>query len=525
MYRTVGVIGAAALGALALLLVVGARAPREVEAATAFVTSTADSGPGSFRQAILNANTNANINLIALTNWLPATITSTVNYTGSQTLTIQGNSFLFNRVIEGNGACARFHSTGGGDVTFQRVTLRDFSCDLALEGAIDIQPPANSGEVILKLDRVVLENVTADNGIRFVETAPSNTAFTLRLTASRIDGCDGQCVSFDESGDGGVDASFTNSVVAGAGGHGVQSSEFDGGATTFTAAGSRFLDNDENGVELVEGGTGNMALSLSGSQFSGNRESAFTASESGDGEASLTGAVLQFAGNAEFGIIVYENGEGNFTANLTAVDASGNTGSGLTLEESGAGDASFTVTGSSSVTNGVGLSVREFGEGRLWLWLSGVTLNGNAGGGLSASEFDDGPFELTILASRMEFNTSAGVLAEEVNEGNFTFLISGSTARENGSGGGFFDGFRLVEREDGGLLGTFSSTSAIDNAADGYVIEEQDDGAFDVTMALSIAAGNGDYGTRASAGGATGTIHALASDVDPYITTNVLVVP
>lgn len=73
------------------------------EAATAFVTSSADSGPGTFRAAIEAANASSSVNLIVLTNTLPVQLTSQVTYTGNQDLVIQGNSVLSNRVIQGDG--------------------------------------------------------------------------------------------------------------------------------------------------------------------------------------------------------------------------------------------------------------------------------------------------------------------------------------------------------------------------------------------------------------------------------------
>ncbi|MGE0228915.1 MAG: hypothetical protein AB7U23_10440 [Dehalococcoidia bacterium] len=137
MYRTAGVIGAAALGALALLLVGAARPPREVEAAGVSVFSSADSGPGSFRAAVAAANVNPSITKIVLRNFAPITLTSVVTYTGSQALTVQGDSPFFNRVIQGSGdPCGLFDSDSTGDLTFSQVTFRHATC-----AAIQVIPP------------------------------------------------------------------------------------------------------------------------------------------------------------------------------------------------------------------------------------------------------------------------------------------------------------------------------------------------------------------------------------------------
>ncbi|MEZ4553596.1 MAG: hypothetical protein R3B59_06780 [Dehalococcoidia bacterium] len=520
MYRTVGV--AAVVAALALVLVMGARAPREVEAASLSVFSSADSGPGTFRAAVEAANANPSITKIVLRNWLPITLTSTVTYTGSQPLTVQGDSPLFNRVIEGDGACARFKSTSGGDITFQRVTMRDLSCDLALEAAVHIEPPADAGEVVVQLDRVVVENVMADIGIRLDEAAASGTSFSLQVTGSRIDGCDLVCVLVDERGTGGVVASFSTTTVRGAGERGVAVSEQDSGDVSFSASGSQFNENNNAGVEVLAGGSGDLEVTLNGIGASNNGTSGVALQQGGEGDFDLTGTYLRLEGNGSSGLYTTESGDGDFSAWLSGVEATGNSNHNMLLQENDEGDGDFRVSGSTLNDSeiGTGLTAVEFGSGTLSLWVSGLTANDNHQDGLVALQAAEGDLALTTLLSRFEGNDGAGVFASDLGSGSLRFTVSASRATGNAE-----DGFSFAEALEGAVEGTFSSSVAWDNGSYGYHLVEGDDGPLDVTYSLSSAVGNSTGGTFASADGDVGQIHEFASAVGPYDLTNVVVGP
>ncbi|MGE0135333.1 MAG: hypothetical protein AB7L91_04665 [Dehalococcoidia bacterium] len=515
MYRTVGVIGAAALGALALLLVVGARAPREVEAASLSVFSSADSGPGSFRGAVEAANANPSITKIVLRNWLPITLTSTVTYTGSQSLTVQGDSPFFNRVIEGSGdPCGLFDSDSAGDLTFSQVTLRGSSCF-----AIQVAPPGGGGEVVVSLDKVVIEQVAS--GVRLVEVGQTDLAWTLSVKRSRIEAYDSVGVTISEDGPGGVQASFVNSEVSDCGGQGVSVLEQQDGDVSFSASGSQFNDNGDAGVEITELNGGHLDVALSGSGVNGNGQSGVTLREAGEGDLELTGAYLELTGNHGFGLYGLETEMGDFAATLSGLQASGNYSNNLYLDESNEGDADFHVSGSTLNDSeiGTGWTALESGDGTLTIWMSGVTVDNNGSDGLYLFENGEGAFGLTVLATRVESNVGYALLANEGADGSLTFLVSGSKAIGN------TNGWSLTENDGGGLIGTVSATSSQMNSGHGYLLAEYDVGAFDVTFSLSSAAGNTGGGTFATADAELGHIHEILSALAPYDLTNVVVGP
>ncbi|MEZ4553595.1 MAG: right-handed parallel beta-helix repeat-containing protein [Dehalococcoidia bacterium] len=541
MYRTVGVIGAAALGALALLLVVGARAPREVEAASLSVFSSADSGPGSFRGAVEAANANPSITKIVLRNWLPITLTSVVTYTGSQSLTVQGDSPFFNRVIQGSGdPCGLFDSDSAGDLTFSQVTLRGSSCF-----AIQVAPPSGAThEISVVLDKVVIGDVST--GLRMIEVPQSDLGWNLSMKRSRIDGCSQVGVTITESGPGGVQASFANSEVSDCGALGVSVSERQNGnvnvsfaasevsdcgalgvslqesqdgTLSFSANGSQFNGNGDEGLEVLEYDAGDLDVSLNGSVVHGNGRSGVSLFEAGAGHFELMGTFLQLGENGREGLNARESDGGDFRATLSGVQASGNLDN-LSLNEGGEGDADFHVSGSTlHDSKRYGLRAVETDDGTLKLWMSGVTVNDNGLGGLRAVEAGEGNLGLTVLASRVESNDGDGVVGDEGADGSLTFLVSGSKAIGN------TNGWSLTENDGGGLIGTVSATSSQMNSGHGYLLAEYDVGAFDVTFSVSSAAGNTGGGTFATADAELGHVHEILSALAPYDLTNVVVGP
>ena len=80
------------------------------------------SGPGSFAQAILDANNDPTITRIQFTGRVTTvSLSGTVVYTGPQPLTIEGN----NAIIDGTNAnAAAIVANGGGDLTVRHLTVR-----------------------------------------------------------------------------------------------------------------------------------------------------------------------------------------------------------------------------------------------------------------------------------------------------------------------------------------------------------------------------------------------------------------
>lgn len=87
------------------------------------VTTRADDGPGSFRQAVLNANADPSIGVIRFDRGLdPIRLLQPVTYTGSQALVIRGEGAR----LDGSGLPAgesALVAEGGGELTITELTV------------------------------------------------------------------------------------------------------------------------------------------------------------------------------------------------------------------------------------------------------------------------------------------------------------------------------------------------------------------------------------------------------------------
>lgn len=459
MRRTMGMAAAVVVAAMALVLV-GARAPREVEAASLSVFSPADSGPGSFRAAIEQANSNPSINVIVLRNLLPITLTSTVKYTGTQALTIQGDNPLLYRTIQGSLFvpgdpesepldCGMFRSTGGADITFQQVTIQNSWCD-----ALNIAPVAGDNEIVITLNKVALRN-NFGSGLFLHEIEEAEGAIRLHVTSSLVTG-NGRCrgaagcafggIELQGVGQGGISAQISGSAFNGNGGDGLSVVWDEAEVTTTTPPP---LDVD-------------LTVAASDTSFSANGGSAgftTTASESGGrGGPSIAthqeGNGLTVAGDAL--------GTGSVSVTLNRVQALGNAVHGIDILEESEGDVDFDATGLVASSNGSGgVRVRESGEGYL---------------------------TATLKSSSTSSNEDSGVRLEGEDDGNFTLTVEDSSSNWNGG-----DGYHLSQEGGSSSVAVqFLRTRMLGNGRDGLFGDDSGAGAFSVVATSSTVVGNVD---------------------------------
>ncbi|MBX7112268.1 MAG: hypothetical protein K1X87_10550 [Dehalococcoidia bacterium] len=435
------------------------------EAATAFVTSSADSGPGTFRAAIEAANASSSVNLIVLTNTLPVQLTSQVTYTGNQDLVIQGNSVLSNRVIQGNGyggnavaeGCdALFRSSGGArNLTFQSVTFQNTYCSAVVIYASDSSQTTRT----VTLTKTIIQHADGYGLEMYEGGSPAATSWVLTMTNSHVEDtalCFGDGVAVYEHGWGGIRATITGSSSSNNGGTGLDLEEEDDGDISLTATMSSFNGNGEVDPESV---------STAGA----------------DDDSTLVGALADSGPTAQCcdydGINVDENDLGRVTIVLqTVVQASGNAGHGINVHENYDGDISFTASGVIANDNcNDGIHVREYGNGSLSAQLVNVT---------TAENWDD------------------GTDIDENGNGNLRVQATASSANSNGD-----DGYDLDEGCDGSATFVFTVVSANNNDDDGIDLSEEQNGAFNATLAGSFVQGNGDYGIEAYAENETGLLN------------------
>ncbi|MEZ4553597.1 MAG: hypothetical protein R3B59_06785 [Dehalococcoidia bacterium] len=487
MHRTMGVIGAASLGALALMLVVGARAPREVEAASLSVFSSADSGPGSFRAAVEAANADSIITEIVLRNWLPVTLYTSVDYTGTQALTIRGDNPLAYRTIQGSLFvpgdpniepldCGMLRSTGGADVTFSQVTVQHSWCD-----ALNIVPVAGDDEIVITLNKVVLRN-NFGSGLFLHEIEEAEAAIRLHVTSSLVTG-NGRCrgaggcafggIELQGVGQGSIDAELSGSAFNGNGGDGLSVAWDEAEVTT---APPPVLDIDltvtANSTSFNDNGGSVPVLGVA--ERGSGRGPSIASHQSGNG--------LTVAGTGL--------GAGTVSVTLTKVQASGNAGDGVEIIEG------FGLTDDTSNVVFAATSVLAWGNGS---------------DGLDVAEFGDGALEMDLASVSTWSNGGSGVAGSEEGDGDFGFEAAGSSSYRNG-----FNGFSLeAGGGDGELSAEFNQTVVSANGADGIHGDDAGDGfaggglSFEVSGCTIVF--NGDDAIDLSATGDPGTLTVSAS--------------
>lgn len=396
------------------ILLVGCLAVAPAVASNFVVTSTADSGAGSLRSAITQANANAGSDTITFSLSLPATITlssSLPNITGD--LTIDGPGAA-NLAISGANAY-RIFFVDGAAFAIRNITLRDAKARGGDGGESSYYGGGGGGGAGLGA-AILLNSGSLDaNGVTF----NGNSA---------VGGTGGDYVSLSYSGGGGGGgvggngANPPNDGVSGAGGNGGPFGGSPGTSSTPSGDGAGGGGGDAGHTQGIDGGFG------------------------GGGGGGSSGAVR--GGNGGFG-----GGGGGSGFNGGSPLSSGGTFGGSPLDVSGRGGggaglggALFLRNGSAAVINcsfsansavggnGVnGLSSAGQGKGGAIFVLNTATLNvanlsfsGNSATDASSSANDNanlyGTFGTFPSVGSITRNTTNPVITP-----NATFLVTFST--------------------------------------------------------------------------------------------------
>ncbi|MBX7112271.1 MAG: hypothetical protein K1X87_10565 [Dehalococcoidia bacterium] len=402
--------GAAVVAVIALLLAQGA--PRAEAATTLYVTSSADSGPGSLRDAIGTANGNSSVNLILLKNTTPITLSSYVEYTGSQALTVRGDNLLTNRVIQGASACSLFVSSGGADLTFQRVTFQDSDCS-----AIDVDVSDGDGEVAVTLERVLIQRVVS-YGLIMSEGGPRDASMRVKLSTTTMQDIGHEAVYLYEDGPGSLTMDVSRSSILRAGGEGVFAVSYTEGDLSFTASNSSFNNNGANGLTLWTKDGASAHATLQNVHADGNEGGGVFVEDFDGGSVAVRAGGSTMSDNGASGLAVLEHDGGGVQLTLLLSWLERNGGVGMGVVEDGAGDVGFLISGSTARGNGWccapatdGYQLDEAGEGDLRGIFSSSIASGNGGNGYVLVEQDDGEFDVTYHLAAALGNTFGGTWA------------------------------------------------------------------------------------------------------------------
>lgn len=229
------------------------------------VTNHFDSGAGSFRNAIEMANFDSGISDIRFDSTLPVYLTTSVHYTGQQSLTIHGDGV----VLDG-------HKMQRGDLFLSQgaapLVLKNMTFQHAKRHGVGVQIPGNSlNNVSLYMEQVNINHTQGYglyiNDSSYPESKQKSGAKTgvilyIRHSHFRHNGdqtVDKNAIRIDEYEDGGIYMDIAHAVIEG---------------------------NKGDGIKLNENGDGDVILSMKNTMVNGSISSSFISVQASNKEKS-----------------------------------------------------------------------------------------------------------------------------------------------------------------------------------------------------------------------------------------------
>ncbi len=424
--------------------------PRSISAAasadrTAEVTTTADAGPGSLREAVEAASSDPAITTIRLGKRLSViSLATTIDFTGPQALRIEGSG----GTIDGTALGALQNAlviSGGGDVTINDLTVRNAPG----VGIAVLIPSDATGTVDVTLNEVValgngLHGIFINDQTGYLtdpeSTSPdgSDASVSVRITRSRIEDngdvrIDEDGLRVNEGGLGDLNAVIEKTVVLNNGGDGIELDERGTGSVIFSVEHSQLIANGgftsvdyDDGIDVDEAGPGNIEGRFLQVAANGNFEQGVDLNENNEGDLIVVMNQVEASDNAEEGIEFEEDddfaGGGDIVAELTNITTlrNGEIGgvidgdAGLKLREKGAGNLNARIVNATSSDNLIGgILVREDAAGNLDAVLINSVANGNDGNGIEFDENSTGNLDARIQKAVTSNNSEAGVAADQ----------------------------------------------------------------------------------------------------------------
>ena len=423
---------ASAILAIAFAVTAGPTAHGAVD--QVFVTNSNDSGAGSFREAILQANADPQIARVLFEGRVTSIrLITPVQFVGGQDLAIDGNS----ATLDGSAlasASAAFIATGGGDLAISSLTVRDTPGE-----GIAVEVPAGAtGTLSVSLFKVdIIDN--AGHGVLINDQEDPSTTDGAQPDAR------GSAASIEVTV---VNSRFIHNGYSVSDRDGLRVNEGGDGDLSITVKHTIAHDNGADGIEVDERGAGDVHVDIAHTQFTENGrldpsdlDDGFDIDEYNDG--SIVGRVFQSESNRNFeeGFDFNENNAGDLRVDLQHVEASGNGEEGIDYEEdddfAGGGDLVAEMTHVIANGNGVnndgdaGLKIREKGVGNLDVNVVDVETSNNLIGGISVREDDNGDLAASISRATSLANGGRGIDFDENGIGNLAATVSGSTILTN----------------------------------------------------------------------------------------------
>lgn len=361
------------------------------------VSSDADGGAGSFREAVEAANADASITSIRFATGVgTVALAATVTYTGSQGLAIDGRG----AVIDASAVSDALVATGGASLSLQDITIQDAMDD----GVVVDVPPSASGTVSVELRGVTLSGHGAFGLHIDDQTNDSPASISLTVVQSRI-----------------LDNGFSPTIT------------------------------DKDGIRVDEGGPGDIVSLIDRSVFTGNAADGieYDEAEAGDVRVVVRNSQFDFNGtqpqdpsDLEDGFDIDEAGDGSVYADFLNVSTSGNDDGGIDLDEEGAGDIVMwlnQVVATDNIDDNIKASedadVEDTpdvdGSGGIEFRMQNVVSTGSGDNGIQLEEFGIGDVNGEIVNTTSSDNADDGVNIDQADEGSGTVRLQASTFENN----------------------------------------------------------------------------------------------
>ena len=427
-------------------------APAALAQTTEIVTSTADSGAGSFRAALAAvAGTGGRI-VVAAEGGIA--IDSPLEYTGTAPLHVVGNG----QTVSAAGNHDLFASVNGGDLTITDLTFAgpggfDIESRGDTDGAagkgifVDVAED-RTGLVALVLEDVTVSGV-ANHGIHVSD-------------CDLADACGGGGGGAGGGSEAGIVLQLVNVTVDDAGNgkfdaDGLRVDERGPGTIAASISGSTFRNVGADGIELDEGQAGDVRVVMSGTVFEDNGAycppdllAAFMP-DPAEGEFAPGAATMDDIPRAptgtpddscfEFEAETHDDGSvAEFEIGIDVDDA-------FDVDEAGPG-AIHAVVKDTEILDSFdeGLDYDEEGPGDIDMVLIGMSASGNADDGYKHSEADAGSVRAVVVDSAATDNGGVGFVFEEEDGGDVT--VSMMRTSTSGNDGGEL-GVEAVQEDDG----------------------------------------------------------------------------
>jgi hypothetical protein len=404
--------------------------------AIVIVTKDSDTGKGSFRDAIAQANADPRIVRIEFKpNARTINLASTVVFTGSQPLTIIGKDATLDAAGAGGAA---FIANGGGNLTVQELTV----VNAPAEG-IDVEVPATaSGTIRVSLDDVEVRG-NAGHGVLINDQVDPSTTEDVQPNAN---GSAASLVVLVKN------SRFVNNGYSVSDRDGLRVNEGGDGSLEFVAEEVTADSNAADGIELDERGAGSVQISVANTRIVRNGkfdpddlDDGFDIDEYNDGDIVGTLREVIASDNFEEGLDFNENNAGDLRVDLDHVEANGNREEGIDYEEDDdfAGGGTLVTTMKSITANGngvdggdAGIKIREKGTGDLHADLEDVVASNNLSSGISVREDAVGNLVSTVRRAQTNGNGNHGIDFDEnrangSDAGNLSVSVVNSVSTGN----------------------------------------------------------------------------------------------